>query len=62
MYVIDINTHVLLFFYYYIVKQFSQFLTNICLKKLVDYLCIWRSVIIFQLEDKIYQKVSGMSW
>ena len=48
--VIDINTHVLLFFNYYIVVPFPQFLTTSHFKKLVGCWCIWHSIIIFQVK------------
>ena len=56
VYVIDINTHVLLFFNYYIVLPFAQFWITGCSKKLVDYWCIWRSVFIFQVKNTTNQR------
>ena len=50
MYVIDINTHVLLFLNYYIVVPFTQFWNTNRSKKLVDCRFIWHSVFIFSSE------------
>ena len=62
VYVIDINIHVFLFLYYYIVVPFTQFWTTSRLKKLVDCRCIWHIIIIFQVTNATYQKVSAISW
>ena len=50
VYVIDINTHVLSFFNYYIVVPFAQFWTTSRFKKLVGFWCIWHSVVICQVK------------
>ena len=62
VYVNDINTHFLLFYYYYIFVPFSQFWTTSRFKKLIYCPFIWHSVVIFPSENITYQKVSGISW
>ena len=47
MYVIDMNTHFLLFFNYYIVVTFAQFWITSSFNKLIDCWFIWHSAIVF---------------
>ena len=58
MYVIDMNTHFLLFFNYYIVVTFAQISIASCFKKLIDYQFIWHSFIVdvFSSEKHITSK------
>ena len=41
---------------------FAQLLTTCCFKKLIYCRFIWPSVVIFQVKNTTYQKVSGISW
>ena len=50
VYVIDISTHVLLLFNYYIFVPFAQFWSTGRFKKLIDCRFIWHSVVIFQVK------------
>ena len=64
MYVIDMNTHFLLFFNYYIVVTFAQFLIASRFKKIIDFWFICHSVIVivFQVNNTLHQKVSQIPW
>ena len=56
MYVIDMNTQLLLFFNYYIIVTFAQFWITSCFNKLIYCRFIWHSVIIFPGEKHIISK------
>ena len=64
MCVIDMNTHFLLLFNYYIAVTFAQILFASCFKKLIDCWFIWNSVnvIVFQVKNSLHQKVNRISW
>ena len=59
MHDIDINTHFLLFFHYYIVVTFAQFLITSHFNKLIDFRFIWHSVIIFPSGKHSISKVKS---
>ena len=61
MYVIDMNTHFLLFFNYYIVVTFAHFWIAIRFKKPIDWRFIWNSVIVIVFPSEKHIKSRGKS-